>query len=136
MADEQHVTVPATGPRRIQLRRTAGWRKPEGSVLVSRPSRWGNPFQIRRVDCSHSGMFCWTVADDTGITREHLDSKARAAEVAVDLFRLHIGPMGSHEYDAATMADLAKRLAGRDLCCWCPPEQACHADVLMDLANG
>jgi Domain of unknown function (DUF4326) len=35
-----------SGPRRIQLRRTRGWRKPEGVVVVSRPSRWGNPFPI------------------------------------------------------------------------------------------
>jgi hypothetical protein len=33
-------------PRRIQLQRTPGWRKPPGSVVVSRPSRWGNPFRI------------------------------------------------------------------------------------------
>jgi uncharacterized protein DUF4326 len=26
-------------------------------------------------------------------------------------------------------------LAGRDLACWCPPGQACHADVLIDLVG-
>ena len=26
-------------------------------------------------------------------------------------------------------------LAGRDLVCWCPPGEACHADVLLELAN-
>jgi hypothetical protein len=26
-------------------------------------------------------------------------------------------------------------LRGRDLCCWCPLDQPCHADVLLDLAN-
>ena len=26
-------------------------------------------------------------------------------------------------------------LAGRDLVCWCPPGEACHADVLLDVAN-
>lgn len=35
-----------SGPQRIRLRRTRGWRKPEGVVVVSRPSRWGNPFPI------------------------------------------------------------------------------------------
>ena len=33
-------------PVRVQLRRTKGWRKPEGAVVVARPSRWGNPFRI------------------------------------------------------------------------------------------
>ncbi len=31
---------------RVQLRRTKGWRIPEGTIVVSRPSRWSNPFQI------------------------------------------------------------------------------------------
>jgi len=33
-------------PRRLQLRRTKGWQKPPGAVVVSRPSRWGNPFPV------------------------------------------------------------------------------------------
>jgi len=31
---------------RVQLRRTKGWRKPDGVVVVARPSRWGNPFRL------------------------------------------------------------------------------------------
>ena len=31
-------------PRRVQLSRRKGWRKPENTVVVARPSRWGNPF--------------------------------------------------------------------------------------------
>lgn len=27
-------------------------------------------------------------------------------------------------------------LAGRDLACWCPLDQPCHADVLLEIANG
>ena len=26
-------------------------------------------------------------------------------------------------------------LGGRDLACWCPLDQPCHADVLLELAN-
>ncbi|HVS71373.1 MAG TPA: DUF4326 domain-containing protein [Phycisphaerae bacterium] len=33
-------------PLRFQLRRTKGWRKPAGGVVVSRPSKWGNPFVV------------------------------------------------------------------------------------------
>ena len=32
-------------PLRQQRQRTKGWRKPEGAVCVSRPSKWGNPFK-------------------------------------------------------------------------------------------
>lgn len=27
-------------------------------------------------------------------------------------------------------------LRGRDLACWCPLDQPCHADVLLEIANG
>ncbi|XWO59890.1 DUF4326 domain-containing protein (plasmid) [Pseudomonas luteola] len=33
-------------PARIQLRRTKGWRLPEGAVRVARPGKWGNPFRV------------------------------------------------------------------------------------------
>ena len=32
-------------------------------------------------------------------------------------------------------ADIQADLAGRDLACWCPLDQPCHADVLLDIAN-
>jgi hypothetical protein len=34
-------------PRGIQLQRRRGWRQPANTVVVSRPSRWGNPFHAR-----------------------------------------------------------------------------------------
>jgi hypothetical protein len=34
-------------PTRVQLRRTKGWRKPEGAVVVARPTKWGNPHRVR-----------------------------------------------------------------------------------------
>jgi hypothetical protein len=33
-------------PKRVQLSRKKGWRKPENCVVVSRPSKWGNPFDM------------------------------------------------------------------------------------------
>ncbi len=32
--------------QRIQLSRAKGWRKPEGAVVVARPTRWGNPYTV------------------------------------------------------------------------------------------
>lgn len=33
-------------PRRVQLRRSKGWRKPDGVVVVARPSAFGNPYRL------------------------------------------------------------------------------------------
>ena len=32
-------------PRRLQLSRKKGFRLPAGAVVVSRPTKWGNPFK-------------------------------------------------------------------------------------------
>jgi len=38
--------MPMTKPVRIQRKRTKGWRMPENTVCVTRPSIFGNPFKI------------------------------------------------------------------------------------------
>lgn len=87
-------------PERIQLSRKKGWRKPESTVVVSRPSRWGNPYPI----------------------------DAYGRDAAVGMFRLYaIQVLGSEKIEAD--------LAGKNLACWCPLDQPCHADVLLEIAN-
>jgi hypothetical protein len=118
--------VASTEPRRVQLRRTKGWRKPEGAVVVARPSKWGNPFTIAA--CIEAGF---ATSDD------------QARKVCVEAFRAWLdgdrwadgsGPAADkrHADYLAALPDLA----GRDLACWCPLDQPCHADVLLELANG
>lgn len=36
---------------------------------------------------------------------------------------------------APAIAAIRTALAGRDLACWCPLDAACHADVLLEIAN-
>jgi len=51
-------------------------------------------------------------------------------EQAVALYRRYLA-------DHPDLADAARHeLAGRDLACWCPPYLRCHADVLLEVANG
>lgn len=125
-----------SGPKRIQLSRRKGWRKPEGAVVVARPSRWGNPFRAKR-----KGGFQW-VEDTNGdmwgsmiCSTDREGTRRKMVQQSVDLFALHIGPFGNYEYDTETLALLRSRLRGRDLACWCPADQPCHADVLLELAN-
>jgi hypothetical protein len=102
-------------PKRIQLRRTKGWRKPEGAVVVSRPSRWGNPYRVEdlRID--------YPEADEYELRR-----------MATSDFRGMLrGDWGADEHDYP----LIDELRGHDLACWCPLDQPCHADVLLELAN-
>ena len=135
-------------PKRIQRQRTKGWRMPEGAVYVGRGSKWGNPFKVERVSpWPHwAGAAPWQITTPDGRVWEHDENckpivgraaadnaRHRAAiEGAVGLFRLHVGPMGNYEIDPTEFS----ALAGRDLACWCPLDQPCHADVLLEIANG
>lgn len=103
-------------PERVQLSRRKGWRKPENTVVVARPSKWGNPYKV----------------GDTAMVEANWCGKLATIEfdmtpaLAVELFRQRFA------FDAA---EIRAELAGKNLACWCPPDQPCHADVLLALAN-
>ena len=99
-------------PKRIQRKRTKGWKMPPNTIYVGRPTPMGNPFSWKH--------------PMTGQT----PTEARAT--AVELYRQFI----AHERgpSAPTDADI-RALRGYDLACWCPLDQPCHADVLLELTN-
>jgi hypothetical protein len=39
-------------------------------------------------------------------------------------------------HPAADLDLIRRELRGKDLACWCPLDQPCHADVLLEIANG
>lgn len=87
-------------PMRAQVTwRKPGGRKPDNTVSVARPSRWGNPFKI----------------GDHGVPD---------AATAVALFETLKGQIEGIE-----------QLRGKNLACYCHPDQPCHADVLLRWAN-
>lgn len=102
-------------PRRIQLRRTKDWRKPEGVIVVSRPTKWGNPYRVT------AGNHCTYPANRADV----VVAFRRALEADRDFGR---NVLGFH------WGDLAE-LRGHDLACWCALSAPCHADVLLELAN-
>ena len=40
------------------------------------------------------------------------------------------------EYHYPIKRQMIEELRGKNLACWCPLDQPCHADVLLELANG
>lgn len=125
-------------PERIQLRRTKGWRKPEGAIVVSRPSRWGNPFRIYH---GHSLIGPpWSVARETWThiladqcVTGYITSTDMSADQPVRVFRDLLAVRQRDEPDR--LAEWIEPLVGHDLACWCPVDQPCHADVLLEIAN-
>lgn len=91
--------------RRIQRKRTKGWRMPANTVSVCRPGKWGNPFKV-------------------GIDGD--------AQRCVELFRMdicHQNPRVGFDFEEI------EQLRGKNLACFCAPGSPCHADVLLRLAN-
>jgi len=93
---------------RIQLSRAKGWRMPPNTVVVSRPSLWGNPFK----------------AADYG-RGEH------AQAIAMTLFECWLEEPAQKPLVAAIKRDLR----GKNLACWCKSGTPCHADVLIKIAK-
>jgi hypothetical protein len=69
----------------------------------------------------------------------HNDARLYGAERAVDLFKRDI-ERGSAGWPGIgrtlTPQMIRAELGGRDLACWCALDQPCHADVLLEIANG
>ena len=89
-------------PRRLQRSRRKGARLPAGTLVVSRPTKWGNPYPL-------------SLGREEAVRRYRDDLLAGRLPV--------------------TVQDVREQLRGRDLACYCPPDEPCHADVLIELAN-
>lgn len=114
---------------RIQLRRTKGWRKPAEAVVVSRPSKWGNPYRISRQPAPLTGR-SFVVTRPDGESEAFLTS-AQAVRWAVEHYEsaLRAGEL------SFSVEDVRAELGGRVLACWCPIHAECHGDVLLRVAN-
>lgn len=106
-------------PERIQRKRTKGWKMPENTVYVGRGSKWGNPFKIgseyvRPKMTPGGGQNANVVVDNAHAVRLYKRFTAREVRIRIEAFQ---------------------ELRGKNLACWCSPDQPCHADVLLELAN-
>lgn len=115
---------------RIQLRRTKGWRMPPNTVSVARPGRHGNPFYIggyHKIGNGRGGMARLTALDPA--YADGTFTLVETREQAVEMFRAYrtLYPIPPRDLD---------ELRGKNLACWCPLGQPCHADVLLEIANG
>lgn len=116
--------------KRVQS--TKGWRMPEGTIYVGRPSKWSNPYTVDLMRSRSVGY--QLLGTDPSMQQLLKDS------VAAFRCDLTYGPdsawwwWGPHTQIIKIKGALAE-LRGHDLACLCPLDQPCHADVLLELAN-
>lgn len=90
-------------PKRYQRSRQKGAHLPDDVVVVTRPTRWGNPHPL-------------SLGRPEAVRRYEQDLLAGRLPFTVD--------------------DVRRDLRGKDLACYCPVDQPCHVDVLLEIANG
>lgn len=83
---------------------------PVEAIYVGRPTKWGNPCRVL-APRDDSGMWAWKAA-----------------------VRIYKRMLRSGELPVSTK-DVKAELRGKDLACWCPLNQPCHADILLEIAN-
>lgn len=100
----------ADRPIRVQQHRVKGWQKPPNTVSVTRGPRrkWGNPFKRPEDPAFAVLQFSFWV---DGL--EHFPNYPRPP----------------------TRDEIRAALRGKNLMCFCPLDQPCHADVLLEIAN-
>lgn len=110
--------------KRIQRKRTKGWRMPPNTVSVTRPGRWGNPFKVglwfRKLTADWN---VWTSGESSHFGIEQV----RDLEHSIELFRDY-APHRARRYPG-----WLEPLRGKDLACWCKEGTTCHADILLSL---
>ena len=106
-------------PVRLQLSRAKGFNLQALSkatnglecVKVDRTTKWGNPFR-------------------PGTEIPFL--RGRKVQDKRHAFMLYVGHAPLQE---RLIAAAREELRGKNLACWCPRGEGCHADVLLKLAN-
>ncbi len=100
-------------------------------------SKWGNPFSIRDdavtwATVSLSGKA--NVKSDLQRGAVYLFKVWRAGQLEdLPLLIRHAIPEGLP--DPPDDEEIRRELRGKNQACWCPLDQPCHADVLLELAN-
>jgi hypothetical protein len=110
-------------PQRIQLSRAKGWKLPPNTVKVDRSTMWGNPHRVGDI---HPYANSEDLADPARVEELRID-----AETAVALYGLGCATANMLSNDNPFAV-----LRGKNLACWCALDAPCHADVLIELANG
>jgi hypothetical protein len=137
-----------TAPVRIQRKRIKGARMPPNTISVTRPGRWGNPFNFKSSDTCWNALALGCRGDAKGrheasvkAFREWVsDPRGRVKEMDFGVVmeakgkRMPLGPRARAGL-APSVSEIQEALRGKNLACFCALDQPCHADVLLEIAN-
>lgn len=121
--------------KRIQRKRTKGWRMPKNAIYIGRPSKWGNPIRLNG-DCIYI---------DASYRRKILSPwvfyNVGDIDDVLHLYWHIIHGTRFTDKDLQYWSDKFKEndineLRSKDLVCWCSLKEKCHGDILIELLTG
>ena len=114
--------------KRIQRKRTKGWKMPENTKYVGRPTKFGNPFKLT----PDGWIMCYSV------NRKNLDPwiywSATGGFCLTDVVELYERWMtGEFKQSCLPAPPNIEELKGKNLACFCSLDKPCHVDVLLKM---
>lgn len=122
---------------RVQRKRTKGWKMPENTKYVGRPTKWGNPLRLQGdmiyIDASHRRTILnpWVLCH--GMEFGDIDDVIYLYKKLWDGTKFQNKDM-QYWADIFSGLDL-NELKGKNLACFCSLSVPCHADYLLKIAN-
>ncbi len=131
-------TIQETMPIRIQRKRTKGWKMPENTVSVCRPTKWGNPFKNLGneifMKSNLNGKYSWILICEGDIkyvvwlygllfkdNQQWLNYES--------LYPHHL--LFEYWHNHFSRLDL-NELTGKNIACFCRIGVPCHGDFLLE----
>lgn len=105
-------------PKRIQRKRTKGWKMPPNTVYVGRGSKFGNMWLITKTHSALQACQLYSVTIHSIFDRYDTNE-----------------PEDELSSNQVELVDSIRKLKGKNLVCWCSIDQPCHADILLEIAN-
>jgi hypothetical protein len=119
--------------KRIQRKRTKGYKMPVNAIYVGRPTKWGNPIKLIKdsifIDTFSKGASRWrylqkgTIEDVIKLYDLLLNGEYLGDNIHMKYWNIRLRELQVYE------------LKEKDLACFCSLDNFCHADVLLEKIN-
>lgn len=120
-------------PKRLQRKRTVGWKMGANGKCITRPGKWGNPFTAAEFGLERCLELYRNMVEGRWTPSLFAKDEGELLHRAYALFysweKNFRKVWGGNSHDALC------ELRGFDLYCFCEQGKPCHGDCLIKLAN-
>jgi len=126
-------------PVRIQRKRTAGYDMQAASrainglacISVTRPGRWGNPFDVGKYGRELSLAVFRDTAHGVWSPSPLVNESDEICDAIYESHHAWLKRLGGHPLEL-----MRSELRGHNLACYCKSLDTCHADVYLSILYG